>query len=52
MSADVVFDGSHINLPGSNHDLRRRAALYVASRAIDADDCRELLDMLGLREGK
>ncbi|WP_409492344.1 hypothetical protein [Amycolatopsis sp. cmx-11-12] len=31
--------------------IRRKAALVVASRATDADDCATLLDMLGLHDG-
>lgn len=29
---------------------QRAAALAIAARCTDVDDCRELLDMLGLRE--
>lgn len=31
--------------------IQRKAALVVASRATDADDCATLLDMLGLHDG-
>lgn len=33
-------------------DQARAAARYVAGRAEDAEDCRELLEMLGLMEEK
>jgi hypothetical protein len=32
-------------------ETRRRARRAVASRAVDADDCRLLLDSLGLLDG-
>jgi hypothetical protein len=36
--------------PPCTRDQQRAAALVVATRCTDMDDCRELLDMLGLRE--
>ena len=33
-------------------DELRKAAVAVASRATDADDCARLLEMLGLHRGK
>jgi hypothetical protein len=36
--------------PPCTRAQQRAAALTVAARCTDVDDCRELLDMLGLRE--
>jgi hypothetical protein len=38
-----------IVLDGNPPEQRRRAARHVASRADNAEQCAELLDMLGLR---
>jgi hypothetical protein len=35
-------------LSANSHDEQQRAARYTASQAADADDCRQLLDALGL----
>lgn len=37
-------------VPPCTRDQQRAAALAVAARCTDVDDCRELLDMLGLIE--
>ncbi|MEU9498189.1 hypothetical protein [Streptomyces sp. NPDC048196] len=37
-------------LPRTSEEERARARLYVASRAADADDLRQLLDGLNLME--
>ncbi|MCR6490224.1 hypothetical protein M8542_46200 [Amycolatopsis sp. OK19-0408] len=48
--ADLLLEGG--DTP-EQEQTRRRAALAVAGRAKDADDCAELLAMLGLhRTGK
>jgi hypothetical protein len=36
-------------LDGNPPEQRRRAARHIASRADNAEQCAELLDMLGLR---
>lgn len=43
--ADLVLEGG--DTP-EREELRRRAAIAVASRAKDAEDCALLLEMLGL----
>jgi hypothetical protein len=43
----------HVDGPVATTDEEKhRAALYVASRAQDADDCRLLLDALGLQPSR
>ncbi len=37
-------------LPTTEEEIRKRARHAVASSAMDAEDCRKLLDMLGLFE--
>jgi hypothetical protein len=48
----MSVESSHHTLGGptaqSHPQEAQRAALYVARQALDADDCRELLAMLGL----
>jgi hypothetical protein len=46
--ADLLIEGG--NSPDQER-LRRKAALAVAARAEDAEDCARLLDMLGLHAG-
>lgn len=43
--ADLLLEGE--DTPEQAH-TRHKAALAVAARAKDADDCAQLLDMLGL----
>ncbi|MBB4688669.1 hypothetical protein [Amycolatopsis jiangsuensis] len=45
---DLVTDEADT---GAQEARRRKAALAVASRAKDADECALLLDMLGLHTG-
>jgi len=47
-AADLVLEGC--DTP-ERAELRRRAAIAVASRAQDAEDCALLLEMLGLHSG-
>ncbi|OLR90937.1 hypothetical protein [Actinokineospora bangkokensis] len=51
--ADGLTDPTDIDTSLSA-EVRRRAARTVASVAVDADECAQLLDMLGLapQEGK
>jgi hypothetical protein len=46
--ADLLVDGG--NTPDRER-TRRKAALAVAARAENAEDCARLLDMLGLHAG-
>ncbi|WP_410659378.1 hypothetical protein [Amycolatopsis sp. lyj-112] len=46
--ADLMLEGQDT---AAQKEVRRKAALAVASRATDAADCAELLDMLGLHNG-
>jgi len=46
--ADLLVDGG--NSPEQAR-TRRQAALAVAARAKDPEDCARLLDMLGLHQG-
>jgi len=46
--ADLVLEGS--DTP-EQEEKRRRAAIAVASRAKNAEDCAMLLEMLGLHSG-
>lgn len=49
MTGSGFVDHSTISLaPPAGDGEKRSAALFVAGRATDADDLRELLDMLGL----
>lgn len=45
---DLLPDGQ--DTP-EQEEVRRKAALAVASRAANAEDCAVLLDMLGLHDG-
>ncbi|MBB5857375.1 hypothetical protein ACFQ05_31205 [Amycolatopsis umgeniensis] len=45
---DLIMEGQD---SPEQEEMRRRAALAVASRATSADDCATLLDMLGLHDG-
>ncbi len=45
---DLLSDG--LDSP-QQEEMRRKAALTVASRATSTDDCATLLDMLGLHDG-
>jgi len=45
--ADLLVDGDSPELERTRH----RAALAVAARAKDPEDCARLLDMLGLHRG-
>ncbi|RKE22106.1 hypothetical protein [Streptomyces sp. TLI_171] len=45
---DVFWDPEVLRLPPATAELPIRAQLYVASRAVDAQDLRQLLDALGL----
>jgi hypothetical protein len=46
----LTKDAIHTSLATSNNppDQRRRAARHIAGRASSAEECAELLDMLGL----
>ncbi|HEY3472171.1 MAG TPA: hypothetical protein VGL47_44045 [Amycolatopsis sp.] len=46
--ADLLLDGGD---SPEQARTRRKAALAVAARAADADDCAQLLEMLGLHRG-
>jgi hypothetical protein len=47
--AEAMLSGARLREPDSAEQARRRkAALYVAGQARDADDCTLLLDTLGL----
>lgn len=46
---DLLLDGQ--DTP-EQEKVRRKAALAVASRATNAEDCALLLDMLGLHDGR
>lgn len=45
---DLLLDGQ--DTP-EQEEIRRKAALAVAARASNAEDCAVLLDMLGLHDG-
>lgn len=44
----ALLHGVHLSLPNNRPDELHAAMLHVASEAVDAEECRELLGMLGL----
>ncbi len=46
--AGGVLHGASVGGHSNSPDVRAKASLYIATRARDADDCRLLLDVLGL----
>lgn len=49
----AVLHGARLSQDDDHHRARerRKAALFVAGQARDVDDCRELLEALGLIDG-
>ena len=45
---EATRQGAGLRLRDNSDDERRRAALYVCGRSVDAADARELLQALGL----